>query len=151
LLFRSQNILGKGLPFMLENKNQTSFKGCVPLSLMQILSYNQYNDEKFAIGKEHFMTIPLVIYVKKNFYLLQNLSRKIQLMQNAGLIHYWHEKVVDKKYSMVVTQMTPTALDLHQLSGVFQIWLIGCFVSLVVFVCEMLMKRVTSCHCQCKK
>jgi hypothetical protein len=90
-------------------------------------AYNQKN-----ICKESLMTIPEVIYTKKNFFLLDEINDKLNHLVSAGLIEFWsfHRSKTLNENSI------PKALSFGQLQGGFGILAVGVIISLVAFVCE---------------
>ncbi|KAG5674080.1 hypothetical protein PVAND_004067 [Polypedilum vanderplanki] len=121
-----------------------SFKGAFLRSLTGIQYLNQYNYNKnkttakmFMICKEYFMTIPVVIYTKKDFYLVNKINEKIQLMQAAGLIDYWHSQSIDRKYEKIAASAAqPIKLSFNHLLSCFTILICGLIISLIIFIAE---------------
>lgn len=76
----------------IEDARESTFKGAILRSLNSILYSNQLNyaNQKMItfICKEHFMSIPVVIFTRKNFYLLESINEKISIFQAAGLIEF---------------------------------------------------------------
>lgn len=85
------------------------------------------------------MTVPIVIYTKKHFYLNRALNEKIDSMNVAGLIEYWYSKQFLKE--IIKEEKSPEVLTFVHLSGCFQIWAGGCVLSLTVFVAEFVTHR----------
>ena len=83
------------------------------------------------------MAIPIVIYTRKNFYLLKAMNEKIEIFKAAGLIEYWYSLSFTKDFSKREAH-PPKILTLKHLSGSFQVWAGGCLVSLMVLICELL-------------
>lgn len=100
---------------------------------------NQKNDKisRYEICKEFVTTIPVVIYTKKDFYLLNALDEKIRLLKAAGLIDFWNFQDVDKRFLNDPDPKTPKTLQLHHLFGCFQILIAGWLVGLANFVVEI--------------
>lgn len=80
------------------------------------------------------MMLPIVIYTKKDFFLVNEIDNEIEIFKSAGLIEFWDFKSNDHK----VTGSMLNPLTLDHLNGSFQILLIGSVVSLIVFVMELL-------------
>lgn len=114
------------------------FKGAYGYWLPTVLHLNQINpiELRYEICKEPLMMIPLVIYTRKNFYLLEELNEKIEYFKAAGLIELWQFQDIDFKLLNYKSPNYPKVLSLHQLSGSFQILLWGLFVSCLVFLAE---------------
>lgn len=85
----------------------------------------------------------MVIYVKKDFYLLDALNEKIEILKAAGLIDFWHFQHVNKGILKAKNYLLPKVLKLGQLAGSFQILTFGCIVSCFIFICEVSIKIFT--------
>lgn len=83
------------------------------------------------------MSISIVMYTQKNFYLTEALNEKISLFQAAGLIQYWH---IYERKNFIDNSNPPKILTFHQLLGAFQILLCGCGISALVFIAEIIAK-----------
>lgn len=90
---------------------------------------------KVKILNEVFITVPVVIYTKKNFHLLQALSEKIESLKATGLVSYWYNKAL-KAASKIETDESPKQLTFEKLSGCFVLLVIGFLISFVSFCCE---------------
>jgi hypothetical protein len=126
---------------LLLNKSfDPTFKGVFLRSLTGVLYSNQknYNTSVFLICKEHFMTFPVVIYVRKGFYLLEQLNEKIEQLQTAGLIEYWHSQIFDQRYLNIKESDEPKPIKIEHLTGGFIILLIGLSIASFAFICEIL-------------
>lgn len=83
------------------------------------------------------MTVPVIIYTKKDFYLLDQLNDKIETLKAAGLIDFWFDQDIDKRLLTSKKTDGPMILTVDKLLGSFQILLAGCFISFIVFVIEL--------------
>lgn len=123
-----------------------NFKGAYGQSLIRILYFDQISPNRkkgrFKICKEIFLTIPVVIYTKKNFYLLDALNEKIDILKASGLIDFWHFQDIDERLLNVKETRDPKVLTINHLSGCFQILFLGYFASFVVFAFELLLVKV---------
>lgn len=116
------------------------FKGAYARSLHTVQYENFLLPENLRneYCKEIFMTIPSVIYSRKNFFLLHSLNVKLEMLKNGGFISYWQHRFSDeKKYARAQQQQNAKAMEFHQLLGCFQILLIGCAMSICVFLLEL--------------
>jgi hypothetical protein len=107
------------------------------------LSVALYHNEKkktlnFKICKEVFLTIPMVMYTVKDFYLLEAMNEKIENLKSAGLVNFWLSQDIDEKISKVKAVIYPKVLTFVHLKGTFYILFIGFSVSFVVFVLELI-------------
>jgi hypothetical protein len=119
----------------------TSALGAFLRSLSGVQYMNQLNhnntSEIFTICRENFMTIPVVIYARKDFFLIDKVNEKIQLVQAAGLIDYWHSQAIDKKNLKADDSSgQPIKLSLRHLLGSFAIWMFGLIIALIMFMAE---------------
>lgn len=123
--------------------NDPDFKGVFFRSLTGVLYQNQknFNGTRFLLCKEKFLTIPVVIYVQKGFYLLQSLNEHIWQLDAGGLLDYWHSQIIDSRYLNVIESQEPSAIELHHLSGCFLLLLIGAVIAAVAFLCEIIYER----------
>ena len=85
------------------------------------------------------MTVPIVIYTKKHFPLIQAMNEKIESLKGTGLIEYWYSVQFLKDFTR--DQKSPEILKFHHLSGCFEIWAGGCLVSFVVFITECVIHK----------
>ena len=120
--------------------NDPTFKGAFFRSLTGILYQNQqnFNGTRYLICKEIFLTIPVVVYVRKRFFLLQPLNERIAMLEAGGLINYWHSLIIDERFLKVIESQEPSAIEIHHLSGGFFLLLFGCLISSLAFICEVL-------------
>jgi hypothetical protein len=86
------------------------------------------------------MTITIVIYTRKNFYLLKAMNQKIETLNAAGLIAYWDSLSFMQDFSSHKAN-PPKTLTFDHLSGCFEIWAVGCLVSLLSFISEWMFIR----------
>lgn len=126
-----------------EQVKNPNFKGAFSKTLTGALYLNQLNftTTLYRICKETYMTLPIVMYVQKNFYLLKEINQKILRFQAAGLIEFWHSKSVDNKFLNVEEPTELKPLNIHHLYGAFQIWFCSCLVAGIIFAVELLIVR----------
>lgn len=113
-------------------------------SLLRILYLNQEKpkDKRFKICKDVVATIPIVIFTKQDFYLMDELNEKIVFLRASGLIEYWQFQDIDKDFLNFKESCEPKVLTLTILEGCFHILLIGWFGSLIAFIFELISKYV---------
>lgn len=58
------------------------------------------------------------------------------MLEAAGLINYWHAEIIDERYLKIIESKEPKAIELYHLSGGFYLFLVGCLISLLVFLGE---------------
>lgn len=102
--------------------------------------FNHKNLRELQVCREVFITIPSVIYTKKNFYLLQAINEKIEHLKTAGLIEYWYNQHFTKEFSKQNSN-SPKVLRLYHFYGCFQVWISGCLLSSLVFTYEWIINK----------
>lgn len=122
------------------------FKGVFGQSLDMILFWNQARPQAFRhkICKDIFLTIPVVIFARKNYFLLDALDEKLDILKAAGLIEFWNFQDVEKGILNFKESNGPKILTTRHLLGCFHILISGCIVSSLVFLLELsiiLMRR----------
>lgn len=141
-MFFSLALISSGEKAFYLTKIQTDskFKGAYIRSLKKTLYFNQLSgkESRFTICREFYMTVPLVAYTLKNFYLLESLDKKIEIFVSVGLIDYWHNQAIDERLQKMERQTYPKILGMEHLAGCFQILLVGFILSFVVFLFELL-------------
>jgi hypothetical protein len=84
------------------------FEGTILRSFTGTQYTNQINFKKTEdriinlMCKEIFNSFPVVIYVRKNFYLTDEIDKKIEILQAAGLIDHWHSQIIDPRFLKIV-------------------------------------------------
>lgn len=124
----------------LKVQTDPSFKGAYARSLRMVLYSNQKSPKHLRsnICKEVLMTVPVVMYTRKDFYLLYMINMKLEMLRSAGLIDYWQFQFANEDTLNVKEQKYPRELKLYQMLGCFYLLLIGCTIAFVIFVIEIL-------------
>lgn len=117
-----------------------NFKAGYEQSLLRAIYLNQLQPPIY-VCKEVFMTIPEVFYTKKDFYLLGELNRKIEMLKASGLIDFWSFQDINKNTKNSKDTKIPKVLSLNQFKGCFSVLFIGLGLTCVVFVFELLKFR----------
>lgn len=117
----------------------SSFKAGYEQSQIRALYFNQL-DPPVHICKEIILTIPEVFYTKKDFYLLDELNKKINMLKTSGLINFWGSENFKQTKLNSKGQKQPKVLTLNQLKGSFYILLIGFVSSFLCFSFEYMNK-----------
>lgn len=124
------------------------FKGVLGKSLV-IVSYLNYLSEfekreepRISYSKEVFLTIPVVIYARKEYFLLNEINKNIDVLESAGFMEAWQSQY--KRWLQDNKNVgSPKVLNTKHLSGSFQLFLLGHFTSFIVFLGELLIKLVS--------
>ncbi|KAG5684263.1 hypothetical protein PVAND_013499, partial [Polypedilum vanderplanki] len=94
----------------------------------------------YYILPEPLSYIPIVMYFKKNSYLIKPFSDKIQIMLSAGLIDYWIK--IEKNCKDIKPQKEAKPMSLEQLSASFYICICGLLLATVCFICELINHKI---------
>lgn len=121
-------------------QDDPTFKGAFarPFSVVLYLNKKSSITEQFRICEDPYLTIPIVIYTRKGFYLLDALNAEISSIKSAGLIDFWHQKYVNKRFLHTMYLNCPQPLHLRQLNGCFKTYFVGCFAAVFAFSLENL-------------
>lgn len=113
------------------------FKGTVSESMTSALYFNQIHHDQPEINKickQKFKTLQVVILMKKESFVIGALNIYIELLKSAGLIEYWHSKILDLKYRDISNSKRPHVLTLQQLSGSFNLLICGHLIAILSFI-----------------
>lgn len=119
-------------------------KGYERIAAMEALSdvhaANKANQKYFIhkICKEPLMTMNLVLYFRKNFYLSEELNKKIQALVSSGIIDYWLRRLLKDFQNQEQNQ--PSTFNIAELAAPFTILIIGYCISFTVFLFENFLK-----------
>lgn len=131
--------------FYLEKmKTDSTFKGAYGGSIAYFLYTNQINSKSMQnkFCPDAFLTIPVVIYTSKDFFLLEALNEEIQLLKSAGLINFWHyQKYIDTKILKMKQSKSPKVLTMRHFEGCFGILMLGNLIGFLVFLIEFFMSN----------
>ena len=122
----------------------SSFGGAMVSGLNEILILSQSNEYnfKFKFCKERVMGIPIVIYFKKNYFLIPEINNVIRNLNSAGLVEKWHYNYIDKQYLKEDDVSTgPKVITFEHLIGCFQLWACGCVIGVICFLGEIFYHR----------
>lgn len=125
-------------------RDDPNFRGAFGRSFFKTLYDQQISPDntRNRICKEPFMTVPIIIYTKKDFYLLDKINEKIEFLKASGLIDFWHYQEVKKGAMFEAEFKGPRTLKIEHLLGCFQILLYGCFISLIILALEFLLSVI---------
>lgn len=126
---------------ILEKITSPNFKG----SLMHTSSLIAYkngleNGTKSIFCKEYLMTIAMVAYLRKNFYLTEIVNEKIGIFHATGLIDFWdrQSKTAIEKHVAVSDNRKP--ISLKNLEGMFIVYLYACIGSVMCWIAEIILR-----------
>lgn len=122
------------------------FKGAIGRSYEKVLFNNKLDpDNKQTICKEVLAHYPVVIYTRKDFFLMAALNEKIGIFKAAGLVEFWHFQNYDGRELTFQEPNSPKRLTTDHLMGCFQTLMFGCAVSLIIFLLELFVRKSQSC------
>lgn len=133
------NVTGTEREQLLKDIKSPYFKGAIVMPRTKIIFKNNNNRDKFQliICKEYLVSVSIVFYTQKNFYLTSAINEKISLFSAFGLIQHWHS------YDRIISyadEKPPQILNFHHLQGAFQILLGGLCISALIFIAEIASK-----------
>lgn len=130
-------------------QSDSSLKKTFGQSHLLTVYYNQVGSKgsRYTFCKETFMTVPSVIYTRKDFYLYDSLNEKIEVLRGAGLIDFWQFQYIDKRFINFKAAIEPKVMTMFQLLGCFEILFIGSVVSFLIFLLEMMFRKFKSRNC----
>lgn len=115
------------------------FKGCLAYGRSEYLYQRKVSTStKSLICAQIYMTIPTVILTTMNFYLLEEMNDKIEILKAAGLIDYWHRKGFDENSLHFEESKHPKVIKVRHVLGAIQVWIVGLTYSLLVFLIELM-------------
>lgn len=97
-------------------------------------------------SKERVFLLQLSIFFQKHSCLVPVINEQINLMASSGLILKWTDFYLGNKYLYKQKQQPAKKLTLHEISGVFLLCLIFYVFSVIVFIGEMISKKIQRFH-----
>lgn len=131
----------ESFPGYLNKVTDSTFNSAICISLSKVSYEIQQNHRPLLVCNEILVTIPIVILFQKNHFLIQTINDKLALFHSAGLIDFWVSKYIDKMFikSLQSRHHHPKQLNMRQLLGGFQIWIICCVIGSITFFVEIAM------------
>lgn len=120
------------------------YKGAYVISELAVLYRNQKftkEDSRLTVCRDVIASYPVVIYTRKNFFLLDELNEKIALFKSAGLIGLWQMEDIDRRFLKIKESSNPEPLSVNHLMGSVYLLIMGYLFSLSLFLYEII-KRV---------
>lgn len=98
-----------------------------------------FPDTFFNFCPEKVTAVNLCIYLPKYSCLTKEINKQIFDMADNGFMHIFMIQTIDKAYLKRKTfAQEPKKLNINQLSGGIQLYILGIMMSLVVFWCELI-------------
>jgi hypothetical protein len=122
-------------------RSDPSYKGAV-LCAKEFAQYlnKPKNVKRMKIGKETVVMIPVVMYMRQDFYLVDSIDMVLKNVKPTGLIDFWGSQDV-ARHENTEEVFYPKALGLMQFEGSFYILVIGWTISLIAFIVEIRVKK----------
>lgn len=120
------------------------FKAAYPSSLQGILYENKKRPKAKRIKHcaDVYMAVPIVMYMRKYFYLTESLNAQIEALKATGFIEFWHSYDIDHRLLNFRDIRQPKVFNFKQMIGGFQILMFGFALSFAAFAAEMLTARM---------
>lgn len=122
-----------------------NFKGTLITRTENINVYNReqtYNITFNILKSEIFSTLSIVMYYRKNFFLGPGINEIVQRLQSAGVIEHWHYIYFPRTKNQEADSRKP--LNIDHLTGAFGIWAGGNAVGLLIFIFEIIFRRLSN-------
>lgn len=113
-------------------------------TMTNVIDANKRHKDSFShkVCKEYLLTISIVMYFSKDFYLVETINKKIGQFISSGIMSHLINRYVDMKYWNVKTlDSGPQKLSYEHLEGAFVLWMLFLMLSLVVFLLELLIRH----------
>jgi hypothetical protein len=111
-------------------------------TLVNVAFLNQQHKQKgiLQVIPEHQNLIPLNIFYPKQSPFRRPFDDKLLQYQSSGLIDFWASKFVNLKFAQDLPQKQepPRSLRLNDLTASFQSLVLGCLLSAIVFIGELI-------------
>lgn len=135
--------LKQGNDYVEQLKTDPSLKLAFGKSLDAAYYINQIsNTSRATICSEVFMTVPIVIYARQEFYLLNTINERIQQLSASGLIDFWASQDVNIGLLKAKEIFYPKVLNFKEFKGSFYVLSIGCVLGVLVFMFELFTSRL---------
>lgn len=90
------------------------------------------------VCKEKFVTLNIVMYFPKGFFLKNAIDKKLSELAASGILQFWINNYVDKKYlNFESPELEPQILQIQHLIGVFNVIFIMMGFAIVIFFIEI--------------
>jgi len=91
----------------------------------------------YKLLEEILALIPIGLYFRQGSPFVETFNEKLRLLQSAGLIGYWTDEYIPRKFAKVILEENgPKQMTIETLLGAFQILILGYLFSVVVFLVE---------------
>jgi hypothetical protein len=128
--------------YIVRLRNDSSLKVVIGRSLISSYYLNRSNNvSRVSISREVFITLPVVVYTRKDFYLLNSINDGIEHLKATGLIDFWASEGF-KRIKSVSRSSHPKVLQVRDFRGSLHLVVFGWIVSVFAVVCECFYKKL---------
>lgn len=127
---------------ILDKISDSNFKGALMHTSSLIIHKNGLKNKTYTnlFCKEYLMTVSIVAFLPKNFYLTEVINEKIGIFHSAGLIEIWDKRSGAKLVEPISEKSEKKPVSVKDLKGIFAIYLIACALSIFCFCVEKTVK-----------
>lgn len=122
------------------------FKGALLTSEEHVAYLNLVSSPQrfFIHSPEVVFTFNLVIYMPKQSCLEQEFNNQILALTGGGFLESWALRFIDRDHMKEHKDNEPTQLNMSQLSGGYELLLLGLSIATFAFLLELLSYRIKS-------
>lgn len=128
----------------------SSTKVAYLISFIEVFSSDQQH-KKFELkfSNQRMRVDSLVIYFRKDFYLVKQINEKIDDLITSGIVFYWIRSYIERCFMKTrIERREPKQLNFHHFKGPFTIAVIGWFAAILSFLIELIRIRVNLKYCR---
>lgn len=140
--FRQKAISTSLIPKLLLTCSKMPPKEVFVTSLTGAMS--RYDLSRCKILKDPLLINQLVLFFRKNHFLMDSIDDVMGIFKASGLIDFWISKYVKKKKAEF--DNAPKVLTVYNLSGIFTILIIGLLSSFLCFFFESCFYKIHHCY-----
>ncbi|XP_070495742.1 ionotropic receptor 21a-like [Chironomus tepperi] len=128
---------GETMDDLMSRSKRTAFVG----GRLNLLEYSRSHlDFPYKICPENLITINIVLYFPKNYYLRETLDHKIGRLISTGFIEQW-VKMYDNTRLWKKVRIGPKAIKLQHLNGCFYLLFCGYITGITVLIGEIFVHK----------
>lgn len=120
-----------------------SLKGALPRSFYRLIYQSQKyvrSEDTLTFCKENIQMAHVVMITRKDFYLIDALNKKIELLKQSGLIEFWRLQYIDVNFIKAKIPNSPQAITIQNVLGSIYILVIGYLFSIVALFFELVLR-----------
>lgn len=120
------------------------FKGVVIQHAISAFYSNQKNFRNFSytICRQSVLMSHEVFYFRRNFYLIEEINRKLRIFREMGILNYFILKYTGLRLKFRKQKENgPVPLTTNHFFGIFQLWFIGLTISSIAICGENILHK----------